>query len=254
MRVSLIQTSVKWLDTHYNRLSAEHWVARCVDSRIVVLPEMFTTGFCVEPNECVESEEVVLLWLKQMSAKYGVAIAAGVAVESGGRYYNRLYVVDRDGSYTKYDKRHLFSYGGEQERYESGSDRVVIEIDGVRFLLLICYDLRFPVWSRNRGDYDVALCVANWPKARRSVWDTLLRARAIENLSYVCGVNIVGSDPSCDYSGGSVAVDFKGDVVASVVDDECGVASFDIDIEALRGFRAKFTALDDADEFRIETK
>lgn len=226
-------------------------IAQCATSRLVVLPEMFTTGFCTDPRVGAESGEQTLAWMQQMASRYGVALAGSVAVELDGDYYNRLYVVEPDGRYSKYDKRHLFTFAGEHHNYKAGDQRGIVEIEGVRILLLICYDLRFPVWSRNRGDYDMILCVANWPRARRAPWDLLLRARAVENLSYVCGVNIVGSDPNVDYSGGTAAIDFLGNVIASVPDDQEGVATVEIDMEALRNFRAKFPALNDADNFEI---
>ncbi len=257
MRVSLIQRPIEWLSAPSNRSDAERWIAKCEGAQFVVLSEMFTTGFCVDPALLAESDCETLQWMKQMAERYGCAIAGGVAVEdvteSGERsFYNRLYVVNRDGSHTKYDKRHLFSFADEQLKYRAGGRRVVVEIEGVRVLLLVCYDLRFPVWSRNCGDYDMIICVANWPASRRSAWDILLRARAVENLCYVCGVNIVGEDPSCSYSGGTVAVDYKGNVIAAVEDNESGIATFEIDLEALNRFRERFPALNDADKFEIK--
>ncbi len=251
MKISLIQSSIEWLQPEKNSVVAEGWIEKCCDSDIVVFSEMFTTGFCMNPERSSVSGDETLHWMQGVAKKYDVAIAGSVAVEEAGQYYNRLYVVRGDGTYTKYDKRHLFTFAGESEHYTSGDDRVVFEICGVRVLLLICYDLRFPVWIRNRGDYDVILCVANWPHSRRAVWDVLLKARAIENVSYVCGVNIVGEDISCSYSGGTAAIDFMGRSVASVADNEPGMATFDVDLEALRAFRVKFPALDDADDFEF---
>ncbi len=251
MRVSLLQRTIEWCAAENNRNRAEEWIARCSQSQLVVLPEMFTTGFCTDPSLSAESGEPTLAWMCLMAKKYNLTLVGSVAIEQDGRYFNRLYVVRPDGSSTKYDKRHLFSFAGEDKNYTAGSERVVVEIEGVRTLLLVCYDLRFPVWIRSRGDYDLILCVANWPTPRRRVWDLLLRARAVENLCYVGGVNIVDSDPNVSYSGGTAAVNFLGDVVASVNDDEQGVATFDVDLDALSAFRAKFPALDDADNFEI---
>ncbi len=251
MKVSLIQSSIEWLNPVENRMAAQRWIAECEGSDLVIFPEMFTTGFCMEPTSMAESNGETLEWMVSMAKRYDVAIAGSVAVEEGGRYYNRLYLVKRDGAYVKYDKRHLFTFAGEDKVYSFGNERVVVDVDGVRILLLICYDLRFPVWMRNRGDYDMVLCVANWPKARREPWDILLRARAIENLSYVCGVNIIGDDTSCHYSGGTAVVDFKGNVVSSVADDCDGVATFELDMDGLSKFRSRFPALNDADDFEI---
>ncbi len=249
MRVSLVQSSIEWLQPEQNMVVAERWIEGCSDSDLVVFSEMFTTGFCMKPKSCANHE--TLEWMVVMAKRYGVALAGSIAVEEGGLYYNRLYVVAKDGSYRSYDKRHLFTFAGEHECYTAGEQRVVVEVCGVRILLLICYDIRFPVWIRNRGDYDMILCVANWPNSRRSAWDILLKARAIENLSYVCGVNIVGEDPSSIYFGGTVAIDYLGREVASVCDGEQGVATFEVDMDALVAFRAKFPALDDADDFEL---
>lgn len=251
IRISLVQNCVEWLQPQKNRVAADGWIAKCSDSRLVILPEMFTSGFCTNPSECAEESGETLRWMAEMARKYDIAIAGSVATEERGKFYNRLYVVMRNGEYVKYDKRHLFSFGGEDKSYSAGRERVVVEIDGVRILLLICYDLRFPVWSRNRGDYDVMMCVANWPSARREVWDTLLRARAIENLCYVCGVNIVGEDPTARYSGGTSAIDYRGRLIASVADEEQGIVSFEVDMKSLKAFRDKFPALDDADNFEL---
>ncbi|MFI3259705.1 MAG: nitrilase-related carbon-nitrogen hydrolase [Rikenellaceae bacterium] len=255
LRVSLIQSSIEWLAADRNRSTAEGYIVQCEGSDLVIFSEMFTTGFCMEPLCCAESGaegEVTLKWMRQMAATYSTSIVGSVAVEDGGEFYNRLYFVRADGSYVKYDKRHLFSFSGEDRHYRSGEDRVVVELDGVRILLLTCYDIRFPVWCRNRGDYDAIVCVANWPEQRRKVWDILLRARAIENLSYVCGVNIVGSDPTCRYSGGTAVINYLGECVASLKDGECGVLFYELDMEALARFRERFPALEDADDFTLK--
>ncbi|MFI3316094.1 MAG: amidohydrolase [Rikenellaceae bacterium] len=251
MKITLLQRSIEWLAADKNRANAEEWIARCADSQLVVLPEMFTTGFCTAPNGSAERGEPTLGWMQQMASRYQVHLAGSVAVDIDSKNYNRLYVVAPDGSYVHYDKRHLFTFAGEHHHYTAGQRRVIVTIHGVRILLLVCYDLRFAVWSRNRGDYDMILCVANWPEARREPWDLLLRARAIENLSYVCGVNIVGSDPSANYSGGTAAIDFMGKVICRVEDNIEGAATFWLDLDALNAFRTKFPALDDADNFEI---
>lgn len=251
MKVTLIQTSIKWLDSNYNREIAEKLLDKHRGSNIYFFAEMFTTGFCMTPKDSAESGKETLTWLREMAVERGVAIGGSVSVEENGKYYNRFYVAKADGSYVQYDKRHLFSFAGEDKSYEAGQERVIVEVDGVRILLSVCYDLRFPVWSRNRGDYDAMVYVANWPSQRRFVWDTLLRARALENQAYVCGVNIVGSDPNCVYSGGTAAIDYLGGTIGQVPDNEEGVVSFEIDIKALDEFRDKFPALNDADDFTL---
>ena len=212
-------------------------------------------------HRCAESGEETLEWMKQMSRKYYCTLMGSVSVSVDEGCFNRLYVVKPDGTYFTYDKRHLFSYGGEQKFYKAGQDRLIFEIKGIKILPLICYDLRFPVWTRNRqtpgagteiADYDVMICVANWPHPRRRMWDILLRARAIENISYVCGVNIVGEDPHSRYSGGTAIIDFRGDEIATIPDDEEGIISFEADPIALGRFRSTFHALFDADDYDLK--
>ncbi|MFI3268166.1 MAG: nitrilase-related carbon-nitrogen hydrolase, partial [Rikenellaceae bacterium] len=162
MQISLLQRSIKWLDANYNKDKAEEWIAQCEGSRLAVLPEMFTTGFCTDPKTSAEDGEQTLVWMQQMTSKYGIHLAGSVAVNINGEYYNRLYLVSPDGAYTAYDKRHLFTFAGEHKNYKAGDQRVIVEIEGVRILLLVCYDLRFPVWRRNIGYYDMILFVSNW--------------------------------------------------------------------------------------------
>ena len=162
------------------------------------------------------------------------------------------FFVKPDGSVTTYDKRHLFTYGGEKERFTGGDRRVIVEWRGVRFLLLVCYDLRFPVWMRNRGDYDAILFVANWPVVRQDAWETLLKARSIENQCYVAGVNRVGKDPVCEYLGGSALYNPFGQTVVRCKDAEMDVATGKLSMAMLEEFRAKFPVLEDADDFILK--
>ena len=191
-------------------------------------------------------------WMRRTADERGCAIAGSIAVEEKGRYYNRFFFVKPSGQTEWYDKRHLFTYGGEHHTYTPGSQRTVVEWRGMRFLLQVCYDLRFPVWSRNRGDYDVALYVASWPTPRVEAWKALLRARAIENQCYVVAVNRVGEDPSCQYCGGSAVIDPYGKTLAACEDGCACEAEAVIDIDVLEDFRKKFPVLGDADAFRLE--
>ena len=159
-----------------------------------------------------------------------------------------------DGSYDYYDKRHLFTFAGETDQYVAGDRRVVTEWRGVRFLLQVCYDLRFPVFSRNHGDYDAIIYVANWPARRRDVWQTLLKARALENQCFVVGVNIVGSDKVCEYMGDSVIINAYGQIIASCTPAKAEVAVAELDLEEQWRFRQKFPVLDDADMFTLQNK
>ena len=185
--------------------------------------------------------------MKAKAAAINAAIAGSIAINENGKYYNRFYFVKPDGSVSYYDKKHLFTYGGEHHRFTAGSERRVVEFRGVRILLEICYDLRFPVWSRNRGDYDMILYVASWPSSRVVAWSALLVARAIENQCYVAGVNRVGNDPACEYNGGSAIINPYGERIACcATGEECEVSAT-IDMEALEAFRCKFPVLNDRD-------
>lgn len=248
MKITILQRDIEWANPSVNINRADEAIDRNPGSDIYVLPEMFSTGFCTNPEGIAESDNSeTLQWLKRKAAAIDAAIAGSVAVTKDGKFYNRFYFVKPDGSVTHYDKKHLFTYGGEHKRFTAGNERVVVEFRGVRILLEICYDLRFPVWARNRGDYDMILYVASWPTPRVSAWSALLVARAIENQCYVAGVNRVGNDPACQYCGGSVVIDPYGKTIATCTDNlECE-STATIDIEALQAFRAKFPVLNDAD-------
>ena len=248
MKISILQLDLVWENPQENLRKADAAIASAPGADLYVLPEMFPTGFCTVPDGVAEPEGgLVLQWMKDRAARTDAALAGSVAVRHEGRYYNRFYFVTPDGSVTWYDKKHLFTYGGEHERFTAGDKRVVIEFRGVRIMLLVCYDLRFPIWSRNRGDYDMILYVASWPVTRMNAWESLLVARAIENQCYVAGVNRVGKDPSNEYGGGSMVIDPYGKMIASCEDGvECS-ASTEIDIPMLEAFREKFPVLNDSD-------
>ena len=190
-------------------------------------------------------------WMRRMAERYDAAVTGSVAVADGERYFNRMYFVRPDGGVEHYDKRHLFAMGGEADHYTAGRRRVVVEWRGVRILLQVCYDLRFPVFARSRGDYDMIVYAANWPTPRIAVWDTLLRARAIENQCYVAGVNRAGQDPWCDYCGRTALIDPYGRVAASCGEGE-HVVTGDIDMDRLAVFRRKFPVLDDRDAWQAD--
>lgn len=248
-RVAIVQRDIIWCDVDANLSALERMLAD-VEADVVVLSEMFATGFVVEPSRVMDDGHTVE-WMRRMAKRLDAAVVGSVVVAEGGEYRNRMYFVRPTGDYEYYDKRHLFSIGGEAERFAAGNHRKVVEWRGVRYLLEICYDLRFPVWSRQRGDYDAIIYSALWPKPRRAVWSTLLRARAIENQAYVVGVNRIGAEPSLEYSGDSVVVDYRGVAVAECFESEC-IAYAELDMDALNGFRVKFNVAADADKFAIE--
>lgn len=240
---------IAWSNTSDNVRKANAMIDDAPKADLYVLPEMFSTGFATCPEGIAEEEgSDTLSWMKRKAEEKDAAIAGSVAISSGGKYYNRLYFVKPDGSVAFYDKRHLFSYAGEDEHYTCGDERVVVEWRGVRIMLQVCYDLRFPVFSRNHGDYDMVVYVAAWPTSRIHVWDTLLRARAMENQCYVAGVNRIGSDPNCDYCGHSVIISPYGKEIATCEEQMECTAQADIDMERLEAFRKKFPVLDDADK------
>lgn len=248
MRVTILQRNIEWANPALNIQRADEAISRNAGADLYVLPEMFSTGFCTQPEGIAESSESdTLRWMQRKAAEMNAAIAGSVAIEQEGRYYNRFYFVKPDGSVTHYDKKHLFTYGGEHLRFTAGEERVVVEWRGVRILLEVCYDLRFPIWARNRGDYDMILYVASWPTPRVAVWSALLVARAIENQCYVAGVNRVGIDPTCDYCGGSVVIDPYGRHIATCADGVECEATAEVDMAALEAFREKFPVLRDAD-------
>lgn len=245
--------NLAWCDYNENLRHAEELIMQHQGSDVYVLPEMFTTGFCMAPENIAEPMQgPTLQWMQRMAEATDAAIVGSVAtIAPEGGYKNRMYFVEPDGHVTHYDKRHLFSYSGEDKHYEAGKERVIVAFRGVRFLLQVCYDLRFPVFGRNRDDYDVAIYVANWPDKRRMAWDTLLRARAIENQAVVIGVNRVGTDPMCVYDGGTAAIDFFGYVKAQCDDHHEQVVSYDVMMDELQQYRSKFPALTDSDDFSL---
>ena len=212
---------------------------------------MFTTGFSTTPDGYIEEDTVSLEWMKKTADIYDCAIAGSIAYKDGDRNFNRLYFVKPGGEVTSYDKRHLFTYGGEHHRFTAGNERVTVSFRGVRFLLSVCYDLRFPVWLRNRDDYDAIICVASWPSVRRLAWDTLTRARAIENQCYVLAVNRTGEDVACKYNGGTVIINPYGETVEACRDGAADCISAELDMDLLKAYSLKFPVLEDADKFTL---
>ena len=253
LRVTLVQTELAWQDPAANRHRlAAHFRGLVGHTDLVVLPEMFSTGFSMAAAELAEDMDGPTVdWMREEAAALGCVIAGSLIVRDGGRCYNRLVWARPDGSLEHYDKRHLFRLAGEQEHYAAGTRRLVVALKGWRVCPMICYDLRFPVWSRSRGDYDLLLYVANWPQRRALAWSTLLRARAIENQGYVVGVNRIGKDGNgTAYAGDSVAVDFLGQPLSSEGGGD-RVETAVLDLESLRAYRESFPVHLDADRFEL---
>ena len=260
MKLFIVQTDIVWGDREANFSKIERLAspAFAANADLILLPEMFSTGFAVEPAGVAEADggAETLEWMRRLARSTNAAVAGSVAVKDesangDAKYFNRMFFVKPDGSHAKYDKRHLFSFAGEDKRYTAGTERVVVEWRGWKILLQVCYDLRFPVFSRCRGDYDMILYSANWPTVRRDAWNSLLKARAIENLCYLAASNRTGNDPYTSYSGGSYLLDFKGLPVAKDAGGEEVIVA-EADRGALEAFRQKFPALEDGDDFSIK--
>lgn len=255
LRVTLVQSMLHWEDAEANRaMFAQRLAPLAGTTDLVVLPEMFTTSFTMHSHDLAEQMDGDTLdWMRTQAVSLDTAIYGSVIIEDRGHYFNRGLFVTPDGTVTVYDKRHLFRMAGEDEHYAPGERRVVVQWRGWRILLQVCYDLRFPVFSRSRNDVDALLYVANWPEPRRFAWSSLLVARAIENLSYVVGVNRVGMDgKGIHYTGDSVVVEPRGRTIAMVAPGTEGVTTVTLDAAALQDFRAKFPAHLDADEFSLK--
>lgn len=256
LRISMIQAHIIWEDRKEN-LSYYGELIRRVKGKtdLVVLPETFTTGFSMEPSRLADScDGETVATLKEWSSSYNMAIIGSFIAEENGRYFNRAFFVNGD-EITFYDKHHLFRMAGENNVYTPGEKRVVVNYKGWNICLQVCYDLRFPVWSRNVGnEYDLLVYVANWPEARRKVWKPLLQARAIENMAYVCGVNRVGIDgKGFTYKGDSVVYSPKGKKIADAGKREETTRTCVLSAKEIESFREKFPAWKDADDFTLST-
>lgn len=218
---------------------------------MAILPEMFTTGFTMSPDHINASEgKKTLDWMKMEAAKNKIALIGSIPYHEKGTHTNRLFFVKPDGAFKHYDKRHTFTLAGEDKVYSSGSSKLVVEFKGFKICPMICYDLRFPVWARNIERYDVLVYVANWPKPRVDAWDTLLKARAIENMAYCIGVNRIGTDNSGhDYSGHSAVYDVLGNRMAYSEKEEIIFAT--LNTEHITTTREKLKFLEDSDAFTL---
>lgn len=255
MRISLIQTDIFWADIQSNLHKTEKKLTSLQGkTELVVLPEMFTTGFCTDRLELAETMDgetvqTLIRWAKA----YKLAITGSFIAREDDKIYNRAFFVKPDGEIHTADKRHLFSVGGEDRLFSAGDKRLIVNYNGFNICVLVCYDVRFPVWARNvNNEYDLLIYTANFPHARMDAWDALLKARAIENQAYVCGLNRVGVDGAdISYSGHSVMLDFKGKEMTGFSEYEENVKTVEIHKEPLEKFREKYAFWKDADRFEI---
>ena len=264
LSVSLVQGATRWHDAPANR---DYYgsLVRCVagQSDLIVLPETFLSGFSNDTRASAEGMDGEgLAWMRALARDVNAVITGSLAIREDDKVYNRLIWARPDGTFAQYDKRHLFRMAGEHTRYGGGSERLIVELKGWRILPQVCYDLRFPVWLRNRRlesavggmDYDLSLFVANWPAPRRQPWRTLLRARAIENLAYVIGVNRVGTDGNdLPYAGDSAVIDPVGEPLVELGVQE-QVVTMSLDPTSLLTHRERFPAWMDADDFTLNTE
>ena len=255
LKISIVQTDIAWENKQENlRMLREKLHALRGTTEIVVLPEMFTTGFTMKSRELAEPVSgITVRILKELAADFQLALCGSFICSERSNYYNRAFFITPEGEEFYYDKRHLFRMGNEAEDFSAGNNKLIISYRGWNICLLVCYDLRFPVWSRNvNNEYDLLIYMASWPQARRLAWDTLLCARALENMCYVCGVNRIGVDGNkLIYNGGSVVFSAKGEVLASVPDGEEGIETVSLSLISLQQLRDKFPVWKDADAFRL---
>mgnify|MGYP000607479793 FL=1 len=255
LKISIVQTDIAWENKQENlRMLREKLHALRGTTEIVVLPEMFSTGFTMKSRELAEPVSgITVRILKELAADFQLALCGSFICSERSNYYNRAFFITPEGEEFYYDKRHLFRMGNEAEYFSAGNNKLIISYRGWNICLLVCYDLRFPVWSRNvNNEYDLLIYMASWPQARRLAWDTLLCARALENMCYVCGVNRIGVDGNkLIYNGGSVVFSAKGEVLASVPDGEEGIETVSLSLISLQQLRDKFPVWKDADAFRL---
>ncbi|MCL9806016.1 nitrilase family protein [Flavobacterium amniphilum] len=253
MEIALIQSDLIWENPKANREQFEKKID-AIDKMLdlIVLPEMFSTGFTMNPSKVAETMDgETVSWVVSLAKRRKTAVTGSLVIEENGHFYNRMLFVFPDGSITKYDKKHLFSLAKEHEVFTSGNEKVIVEYKEWKICLQICYDLRFPVFSRNVENYDLLIYVASWPKPRINAWDILLKARAVENLCYVVGVNRVGTDGSqLEYTGHSQIIDYLGNYAAEPFEDD-GIRIISLDKQAMLDTRNRLNFLNDKDAFEI---
>ncbi len=252
MKFTFLQFDICWEDKTKNFSLVESLLDSPLETDIILLPEMFSTGFSMNASGLAETMDGQSVeWMKSIAKEKKAAVLGSLIIEEKKNYYNRLIWASPNGEVLYYDKKHLFGLGNENRYYSAGNQHCIIDYKGVRMLPLICYDLRFPVWSRNTFGYDVLIYVANFPSARSHAWNSLLVARAIENQSYTFGVNRIGNDGNgLSYQGDSCCIDFQGNIISSLVNRQ-GCETVEIDLDKQNDFRAKFPFLKDMDAFSI---
>lgn len=254
LKVTLIQSKLYWEDIPKNLEMFAKKISTIERTDLILLPEMFSTGFSMRAKELAEKMDgSALKWMKEQANKKSCIVAGSLMIKEGGKFYNRFVWMRPNGLYEFYDKRHLFRYGNEHKHYTAGKKKIIIELKGWKICPLICYDLRFPVWSRQTSNYDLLVYVANWPERRNHPWKTLLMARAIENQCYVVGVNRVGADGNgISHSGDSAVINARGEVLSGIRSGKEMVETLTLSYYDLARFRKQFPVAQDADKFVLK--
>jgi predicted amidohydrolase len=254
MKIALIQAPLYWENPKQNRDYFEEKINTINENvDLIVLPEMFTSGFTMSPGNVAETMQgETITWLQSLAKARNYAITGSLVIKENSNFYNRMVFVFPSGEIKHYDKKHLFTLAGEDKVYASGTQKIIVDYLGWKICLQVCYDLRFPVFSRNSEDYDLLIYVASWPKIRINAWDTLLKARAIENMSYAIGVNRIGEDNNgYQYTGHSQVVDFLGNCIVEPIESE-SILLVELDKEKMLQTRQKLGFLNDKDSFEIK--
>ena len=255
LKVALVQSELIWENPEQNRLNFTEKI-KTINEKIdlIVLPEMFTSGFTMTPEHVAETMNgPSIAWMKALAEETNAAICGSLVIEEDHKYYNRFVFVRPENDISIYDKRHTFNLAGEGEVYEAGTSKIIINYKGWKICPMVCYDLRFPVWARNVEGYDLLMYVANWPKPRTIAWDALLKARAIENMSYCLGVNRVGTDANHhEYSGHSAVYDVLGESLSHIESSKVQIEVFTLAKAHIKSIRDKLRFLEDRDVFNLE--
>jgi predicted amidohydrolase len=254
LKVTLVQSDLKWENSGYNlSLFADRIKSIALPTDLIILPELFTTGFTMNVSRVSEGMSGdSVKWMKKMARSMKACITGSLLIREQGHYFNRLIWMKPSGQFLTYDKRHLFRMGDEHVHYAAGNKKLIADLNQWKIRPLICYDLRFPVWSRSLSDYDLLIYIANWPAPRISVWETLLKARAIENQCFVIGLNRIGIDGmGLNYSGDSLVIDYKGNIIKQLPENKNKTETITLSLSELKEFREKFPVYLDGDKFAI---
>ncbi|MFT5761691.1 MAG: omega-amidase [Polaribacter sp.] len=253
LQIAIIQTDLVWENAKENKEKLDIMLHEIENVDLIILPEMFTTGFSMTPKPFAENMNgETVSWMQQKAKQFEAAVVGSIIIKEDNKHYNRMLFVHPDGTIEQYDKRHTFTLAGEHKEYSSGKSKNIITYKDWKICPLICYDLRFPVWSRNVEEYDLLIYAANWPKPRINAWKTLLKARAIENMSYCIGVNRIGVDANgYEYNGNSIAIDFLGNEITEVAENTEKIIYATLSKNELINTRAKLPFLEDKDTFTI---